>query len=154
LYPEYPGEIVTTVAGKDPQTKAVDTYQVAKQFEESHRDATILKQTPFEDVDVAFVSPDFQQQYSLKAIGDFTNVGPKGKGVTYVAPTDYRTRKSGLKGLHDVYGLSNIKFNGVDAGQQYKAFDNGAGNLGDAFSTNGIFSEGVEQGKYVSLKDT
>lgn len=153
LYPEYLGEILTSVAGKDPAKTDTATYQQVKKFEESERDATILKQTPFQDVDTAFVKADFAKKYNLKSVADLSNVGPKGKGVTYVAQPPNRTRLAGLKGIHEVYGLTNVKFLGAPPGQQYKAVDSGAGNVGDAFSTDPVFSAGVKSGKYVALTD-
>lgn len=153
VYPEYLGEIVTSVAGEKPQKTDVDTYNAAKKFEETHRDATILKETAFQDVDVLFTKAAFAKKYHLKAIPDLANVGAKGAGVTYVAQPPDRTRTAGLKGLHEIYGLSAIKFVGAPAGQQYKAIDNGQGNVGDAFSTDPPFAQGVQSGKYVALKD-
>ncbi len=153
LYPEYLGEIVTSVAKQKPDKTAVATYNAAKKFEESQRDATLLKQTPFQDVDVLFVKTSLAKKDHLKSIGDLTNVGPKGKGTTYVAQPPNRTRYAGLKGLKQAYGLTAMKFVGAPPGQQYKAIDHGNGNVGDAFSTDPTFAAGVKAGKYVALKD-
>lgn len=153
LYPEYLGEIVSSVAKKPPQKTDVDTYNVAKQFEESQRGATLLKQTPFQDVDVLFVKTDFAKKNNLKSIPDLANVGSKGQGVTYVAQPPSRTRFAGLKGLQKAYGLTKVKFVGAPPGQQYKAIDSGNGNVGDAFSTDPAFASGVNAGKYLALKD-
>lgn len=153
LYPEYLGEIVSSVAQEQPKTSLIATYKAASAFEGAHRDATILKQTPFQDTDVLFVTTDFAKKYHLKSIPDLTNVGPKGQGVTYVAQAPNRTRYAGLVGLKKAYGLTDVKFSGAPAGQQYKALKKGAGNVGDAFSTDATFSAGVKAGKYVALKD-
>lgn len=153
LYPEYLGEIVTSVAKEKQPKTAEATYQAAKKFEETNRDATILKQTPFEDVDTLFVKTSFAKKYHLKSVSDLTNVGPKGKGTTYVAQPPNRTRYAGLVGLKKAYGLTAMKFVGAQTGQQYQALDKGSGNVGDAFSTDATFSQGVKSGKYVALKD-
>lgn len=153
LYPEYLGEIVTSVAKKKPQKSGTDTYHAAKKFEETNRNATLLKQTPFQDVDVLFTKTDFAKKYNLESIGDLSNVGPKGKGVTYVAQPASRTRFAGLVGLKKAYGLTNIDFLGASPGQEYKAINSGAANVGDAFSTNPQLAAGVKAGKYKTLKD-
>lgn len=154
LYPEYLGEIVTSVAKKNPQKTNVDTYNAAKKFEKSKRKATILKQTPFQDVDTLFVKTAFAKKYNLKSAADLKNVGAKGQGVTYVAQPPNRTRFAGLKGLQKAYGLTDVKFVGAPPGQQYKAINKGQGNVGDAFSTDPAFASGVNAGKYVALNDT
>ncbi len=153
LYPEYLGEIVTSVAKKPAQKTDTANYSVAKKFEETQRNATILKETPFQDVDVLFAKSGFAKQHNLKSIPDLTNVGPKGKGVVYVAQPPSRTRFAGLVGLQKAYGLTGVKFSGAPAGQQYTAINKGQGNVGDAFSTDPAFSQGVKGGKYVALQD-
>lgn len=153
MYPEYLGEIVSSIANKPSQKTDLATYNVAKQFESSSRSATLLKQTPFQDVDVLFVKSSFAKQHTLKSISDLVNIGPKGKGITYVAQPPTRSRYSGLVGLQQAYGLTAIKFLGAPAGQQYTAIDQGSGNVGDAFSTDPQFGAGVTAGKYVSLTD-
>ncbi|WP_179427013.1 ABC transporter substrate-binding protein [Spelaeicoccus albus] len=154
LYPEYLGEIVSSVAKKSPQKSDVATYNAAKKFEQSHRNATLLKQTPFQDVDVLFVKTAFAKANNLKSVGDLTNVGAKGQGVTYVAQPPSRTRFAGLKGLQKAYGLTKVNFVGAPPGQQYKAINKGQGNVGDAFSTDPAFASGVNAGKYLALNDT
>ncbi|MGH3413114.1 MAG: glycine betaine ABC transporter substrate-binding protein [Marmoricola sp.] len=153
LYPEYLGEIVTSVAKKPAQKTDTDNYKVAKKFEESQRGATLLKETAFQDVDVLFVKSALAKKKHLKSIPDLANVGPKGKGVVYVAQPPSRTRFAGLVGLQKAYGLTDVKFSGAPAGQQYTAINKGQGNVGDAFSTDPPFAAGVKSGKYVALQD-
>jgi osmoprotectant transport system substrate-binding protein len=150
MYPEYTGEIVSSVAGDKTQPKsAEDTFNKAKAFEEKSRGATLLPQTPFEDIDVVIVKPDFAKKYKLKTIGDLKNVGPNGKGVSYAAQPASKTRYQGLVGLQKAYGLTEVKFVGVDVGVYYNALDSGTTNTADAFSTDGQLTSG----KYVTLQD-
>ncbi|MGH3438718.1 MAG: glycine betaine ABC transporter substrate-binding protein [Sciscionella sp.] len=153
MYPEYLGEIVTSVAQQKPQKSAKATYDVAKKFEESKRDATLLKQTPYQDVDVLFVKTDFCKKYNLKSIADLKKVGTNGQGVKYSAQPSARTRLAGFKGLKDVYGLTAAQFVGADVGQSYKAVDTGAANVGDGFSTDPALGLGLDSGKYRTLTD-
>ena len=150
LYPEYTGEILSSVAGDQGRTtSAEETWQKAKAFEESQRGATLLPQTPFQDIDVVIVKPDFAKQHNLKAIGDLNNVGPGGQGVSWAAQPPDRTRYAGLVGMQQAYGLTNVSFVGVDVGVTYNALDTGAANSADAFSTDGQLTTG----KYVALDD-
>ncbi|HEY2205786.1 MAG TPA: glycine betaine ABC transporter substrate-binding protein [Pseudonocardia sp.] len=150
LYPEYTGEILSSVAHDEGRTtSAEETWQKAKAFEESQRGATLLPQTPFEDIDVVIVKPDFAQQHNLKAIPDLKNVGPNGQGVTWAAQPPARTRYAGLVGLQQAYGLTALQFVGVDVGVTYSALDSGTVNSADAFSTDGQLTTG----KYVALDD-
>lgn len=150
MYPEYTGEIVSSVAGDKTQPKsAEDTFNKAKAFEEKSRDATMLPQTPFEDIDVVIVKPDFAKKYKLKSIGDLNNVGPNGQGVSYAAQPASKTRYQGLVGMQKAYGLTKVKFVGVDVGVFYNALDSGTTNTADVFSTDGQLTSG----KYVALQD-
>jgi osmoprotectant transport system substrate-binding protein len=150
LYPEYTGEILSSVAGDQSRTtSAEETFDKAKAFEESQRGATLLPQTPFQDIDVVIVKPDFAAAHQLKAIGDLKNVGPGGQGVSWAAQPPARTRFAGLVGLQQAYGLTNLAFVGVDVGVTYSALDTGAANSADGFSTDGQLTTG----KYVALDD-
>jgi osmoprotectant transport system substrate-binding protein len=149
-YPEYTGEILSSLAhDSSPTTSAEETWQKAKTFEESQRQATLLPQTPFQDVDVVIVKPDFAKQHNLKAIGDLNNVGPGGQGVSWAAQPPDETRYAGLAGMKQAYGLNNVKFVGVDVGVAYPALDGGTVNSADAFSTDGQLTTG----KYTQLDD-
>jgi osmoprotectant transport system substrate-binding protein len=150
FYPEYTGEIVSTVGGyKQPLTSKEDTYNRAKKFEETKRDATLLPQTPFEDIDVVAVKPDFAKKYKLKSIADLENVGPKGKGVKFAAQPPSKTRYQGFLGMQQAYGLTAAEFVGVQVGVTYTALDKGSANTADVFSTDGQLTTG----KYVVLQD-
>ncbi|MGH3623661.1 MAG: glycine betaine ABC transporter substrate-binding protein [Sciscionella sp.] len=150
MYPEYTGEIVSSVAGdKSHPQSAQETYNKAKSFEEKQRGATLLPQTPFEDIDVVVVKPAFAKEHNLSSIGDLSNVGPKGKGVTFAAQPPSKTRYQGYLGLKQAYGLTNVKFVGVQVGVTYSALDSGSANTADVFSTDGQLTSG----KYKALED-
>lgn len=150
LYPEYTGEILAAVAHQTGQTtSAQQTWQQAKAFEEANRGATLLPQTPFQDVDVVIVKPAFAAKYHLKTIADLNNVGSHGKGVSWAAQPPDRTRYAGLVGMQQAYGLTGVAFDGVDVGLTYNALDSGSVDSADAFSTDGQLATG----KYVALAD-
>lgn len=150
MYPEYLGEIATSIAGqpKAPPT-AMQTYQVVQQFEQTQRGATLFQQTPFQDTDVLIVKPQFAQQHQLQAIPDLNRVGPGGQGVTVAAQPPFRTRYNGLVGMQQAYGLTNVQFLGLQAGTTYQALDANQANVADAFSTDAQ----LLSGNYVQLAD-
>lgn len=150
MYPEYLGEIETSIADFDRAANSPEeTFNRAKQFEETQRNATILPQTPFQNTDVLIVKPDFAQQHGLATVQDLSKVGPQGEGVTLAAQPPFETRFNGLVGMKEVYGLTAVKFNGVDVGLTYQALDGGNVNVADAFSTDGQLTTG----NYVALDD-
>lgn len=148
-YAEYLGEIETSIAGGEVGKAPEATYNTAKQFEEQKRDATLFKQTPFENTDVLITTPDFAKKHNLKSVADLAKVGDAGSEVTLAAQPPFETRFNGLKGMKSEYGLTGVKFTGVDPGLQYKVLDQGQANVADAFSTDGQ----LNGDKYVTLDD-
>ncbi|HZD64571.1 MAG TPA: glycine betaine ABC transporter substrate-binding protein [Acidimicrobiales bacterium] len=150
LYPEYTGEIVSTVAGQKQGNSAAATYTKAKAFEQAHRSGTLLKQTAFQDVDDLVVKPAFAHKYHLKTVGDLKNVGPpNGKKVLLGAQPSFQHRYEGVVGIKKAYGVTGLTFKPLPVGVDYHALDSGSINVADAFSTDGQ----LLSGKYVSLKD-
>ena len=149
MYPEYLGEIVTSVAKQPAPTSASGTYNAAKQFEESQRQGTVTLQTPFQDVDTIVTPAAYAQQHGLQSVGDLSKVGPGGQGVTVAGPVEFQTRQTGLVGMKQVYNLPNLGFLPAQAGSQYQALDQGSAQSADAFSTD----YQLLGGKYTPLSD-
>jgi osmoprotectant transport system substrate-binding protein len=135
MYPEYLGEIVTTVAKQPAPPSASTTYNAAKQFEETQRQSTVLLQTPFQDTDTIVVPVAYAQQHGLASVADLGKVGPGGQGVTVAAPVEFKTRQTGFLGMQQQYGLTGLGFLSAQAGSQYQALDQNAAQAADAFST-------------------
>ena len=149
MYPEYLGEIVTSVAKQPAPTSASATYNAAKQFEESQNQGTVTLQTPFEDVDTIVTTAPYAQQHGLASVGDLGKVGPGGQGVTVAGPVEFQTRQTGLVGMKQEYNLPNLGFLPAQAGSQYQAIDQGSAQAADAFSTD----YQLLGGKYTPLTD-
>ncbi|HZD66594.1 MAG TPA: glycine betaine ABC transporter substrate-binding protein [Acidimicrobiales bacterium] len=149
LYPEYTGEIVSTIAKKKQKPSAAGTWHQAKTFEAAHRNATVLPQTPFEDINVILVKPAFAKKYHLASIGDLNHVGPHGKGVILGGPPSNRTRYEGLVGMQKAYGLTGVKYKGLPIGVYYNALNSGSLNAAMALSTDAELGTG----SYHILKD-
>lgn len=134
MYPEYLGEIVTSVAHQPAPTSALQTYNEANQFIQTQQGALTL-QTPFQDVDTAVTTAAYAQQHGLQSIGDLGKVGPGGQGVTVAGPVEFQTRQTGFVGMKQAYNLPNLGFLPAQAGSQYTALDQGSAQVADAFST-------------------
>jgi osmoprotectant transport system substrate-binding protein len=153
-YPEYLGEIASTLADKPSQGSATATYRVAKSFEQSQRNATIFQQTPYQNVDVLFVQPGFCKKHHLHTIGDLRGLGDGGVGVIFTAQQAAKDRYEGYEGLKKAYGLPRARFYGVAVGgETLDAVEKGTANVGDAFSTTSKFVQAVNSGRFVTLKD-
>jgi osmoprotectant transport system substrate-binding protein len=145
-YPEYTGELVSTIGHQNTKPKSEDeAYDIAKKFVEGQGFA-LTQKTPFFDRDTVAVKNDFAQKNGLKQIGDLKKLGSK---VIYGSPPDARTRFQGLVGLRQVYGLTKLQFKPLAIGLQYQALDQDKINAADVFTTDGQLAGG----KYTLLDD-
>src|ERR1700722_17271331 len=102
LYPEYTGEILSTIAGyTNNPTSATAAYQQASAYAKK-KGLTLLKPTPFYDSDALAVTAAYAKKYHLKTISDLKKLGSK--VVLGGAPT-FATRFEGLLGLKKDYGI-------------------------------------------------
>jgi len=146
MYPEYTGVILSEIAHQTKRpSDPDDAYAAVKKFHEG-RGFTLLEKTPFFDSDAIAVKPAYAKKYNLKEVGDLKNVSGK---VTVGAPPEFRTRFSGLVGMKDEYGLTNLSMRPLSIGLQYKALDSGRVDAADVFTTDGA----LQRGSYVVLKD-
>ena len=145
-YPEYTGEIISTLFGKNnrPST-AEQAYAQAKQLVGT-QGLALTQKTPFFDRDVLAVLTSYAQKNGLKQTGDLKKLGSK---VTYGAPPESRTRYQGLLGLRQAYGLTKMKFKPLAIGLQYKALDDGDVQTATVFTTDGQ----LQGNKYTELTD-
>ena len=135
LYPEYTGEIVSTVAGQAMPGSAAAAYQHAKAFEQAHRSGTLLQQTPFEDKNVVVIKSSLASKDHIASVGDLAKVGAHGKGVTMGGPPEDRTRYEGLVGMRKAYGLTGLVYKGFTIGAYYTALSQGSINAALGGST-------------------
>lgn len=145
-YPEYTGELVSTIGHQNTKPKSeTEAYDAAKKFVEG-KGLALTQKTPFFDRDTVAVKADFAQKNGLKQIGDLKKLGSK---VLYGSPPDARTRFQGLVGLRQAYGLTKLQFKPLAIGLQYQALDQGKINAADVFTTDGQLAGG----KYALLDD-
>jgi osmoprotectant transport system substrate-binding protein len=144
-YPEYTGIVLTAIAHDNksyPTPQA--TYDAVKKFE-TGRGYTVLTMTPFSDVDALATKPAYAKQHKLTAVPDLKGVGRFALG----APPEFKTRFTGLVGMKQVYGVTNVNFKPLAIGLQYKALDGGQIQVADVFTTDGQ----LQRGSYTVLKD-
>lgn len=145
VYPEYVGEIDQTVFHKTTLPKtALGWWQLAVSLN-AKRGITVLKPTPFFDVDAIAVRKADAQKYGLKTVADLKKVPNASVG----ARPEFKDREEGFKGMVDVYGLGKMKYVSLDQGLTYQALDQKKVFSIDVFSTD----PQLASGKYVVLRD-
>jgi osmoprotectant transport system substrate-binding protein len=144
-YPEYSGIVLTAIAHDNksyPSPQA--TYDAVTKFENG-RGYTVLAMTPFSDVDALATKPAYANQHKLTQVPDLKKVGR----FTLGAPPEFKTRFTGLVGMKQVYGITNVNFKPLAIGLQYKALDAGQIQVANVFTTDGQ----LQRGSYTILKD-
>jgi osmoprotectant transport system substrate-binding protein len=161
LYPEYTGEIISTLtnialgapggaaagAAPAPPQSWQQAYEQAASFED-RRGFTLLQPTPFQDTDKIIVLKAFAARHHLTTIEQLKGLGP----VKFGAYAPEQTRYEGYVGLQQAYGLGNLQFVGLAAGGPiYAALDSGRVQVADGFSTDPQLRTG--KSRYVVLSD-
>jgi len=137
-YPEYLGVALTVVAGQeDAAGSAAETYRLAKSFYAGRGDA-LSEQTPFENVDAIATTQFFAQRRGLLSVMDLRGL----PSFTLGARPEFAARFQGLKGLQEVYGLTNAEFKPIAIGAQYRALDAGDVGAANVFTTDGQLASG------------
>jgi osmoprotectant transport system substrate-binding protein len=144
-YPEYTGETVATVAGKNVLTpSAAETAKIAKDFY-AKRGQVAIGPTPFEDVDAVAATKAYAQKNGLQSVADLKKLPSFSIG----ARPEFKNRFVGLAGMKKEYGIDNAKFRQLALGLQYQALDKGNIDTANVFSTDAQLASG----KYTVLKD-
>jgi osmoprotectant transport system substrate-binding protein len=141
----YTGTVLSVVAGEevsglDPE----ETYREVKAFY-AGRGMAVSAMTPFENVDAIATTDSYAQQRGLEQIGDLRKLN----SFTLGARPEFEDLYLGLKGLQEVYGLTNAKFKPITVGAQYTALDEDDIDAANAFSTD----PQLESGDYTVLED-
>jgi osmoprotectant transport system substrate-binding protein len=137
-YPEYLGVALTVAARReDAGDSAAETYRLAKDFY-AQRGQALSEQTPFENVDAIATTQFFAQQRGLRTLSDLRKL----RSFTLGARPEFAERVQGLKGLQEVYGLTNAEFKPIAIGAQYRALDEGDIEAANVFTTDGQLASG------------
>lgn len=150
-YPEYTWEVITAVGGQQGRniTTAQQAYNVANQIE--HKQGfELLNMTPFTDANALAARSSYAKQYHLTTIAQLKGLGTGGSNVVYCDAPENRTLWTGLVGLRQAYGLTNIQFKGLGFGLLPQALLKGQCDVADIFQTDPSYI----QYPFVALKDT
>jgi osmoprotectant transport system substrate-binding protein len=145
LYPEYLG-IAYTVTFKKTKfpASANATYATVKRLYKG-KGYTVLRMTPFQDVDAVAVLRTTAKKYGLKKVSDLKKV----PDLTLAAFPEFKTRETGLVGMKKRYGVTDVKFTPLAGISAYKLLDDKKVLAAGVFSTD----PPLATSKYVVLKD-
>ena len=137
-YPEYMGVALTVAARQENAgDSAAETYRLAKDFY-AERGQALSEQTPFENVDAIATTQFFAQRRGLLSLMDLRKL----PSFTLGARPEFAERVQGLKGLQEVYGLTNAEFKPIAIGAQYRALDAADVEAANVFTTDGQLASG------------
>jgi glycine betaine/choline ABC-type transport system substrate-binding protein len=144
-YVAYTGTVLSIVAKQDVTGLGPEeTYEKAKAFYDT-RDMAMSAMTPFQNKDAIATTAQFAQSEQLRTIEDLKQL----KSFGFAARPEFEDLYLGLKGLQDLYGLTNAKFEAVPLGDQYEALDAGKADAVNAFTTD----PQLVGGQYAVLED-
>ena len=146
LVPEYSGAFLHYL---DPDSTAATAKEVAAELKEKlPAGIAMLTPSPAEDKDVLAVTKATADKYSLTTISDLKPIAGE---IVLGGPPEWKSRKQGVVGLRDLYGLNFKEFVPLDAGGTLTmtALTNGQIQAGDLFSTD----PGLVANNLVALED-
>jgi osmoprotectant transport system substrate-binding protein len=144
-YPEYLGVAVSVVAGdQERATSAEGTYRRAQDFY-AGRGQTISEPTPFVNVDAIGTTVAFATANGLETVADLKKLDR----FTLGARPEFEDRFQGLRGMREVYGITNARFVELAQGITYQALDDATVDTINVFSTD----PQLASGDYVVLED-
>ncbi|MDH6196296.1 osmoprotectant transport system substrate-binding protein [Mycobacterium frederiksbergense] len=132
LVPEYSGAFLHYL---DPDSTAATSEAVSSELKDKlPAGIAMLTPSPAEDKDVLAVTKDTADKYALKTISDLQPIAGQ---LALGGPPEWKSRKQGVVGLREVYGLNFKEFIPLDAGGTLTmtALTNGQIQAGDLFST-------------------
>lgn len=111
VLPEYNGALLARV---DPESTAATTEDVNAALAESLPEGlSILESAPGENKDALVVTDETAERYNLTTIADLAPVAGE---LTLGGPPEFETRRQGVVGLREVYGVEFQKFVPTDTG--------------------------------------
>jgi osmoprotectant transport system substrate-binding protein len=144
IYPEYTATMLrVTFKRKTLPTTASATYALAKRLYEK-RGQTLLRRTPFQDVDVIAVTRATAARYGLRTIGDLREV----PDLTITGFPEWESRwRARIGRTYGVRGFEFVPLAGISA---YTLLDQGDVEAADVFTTD----PQLLSNKYVQLRDS
>ena len=147
IIPEYNGALLSTSV--DTKSTATSTAEVNAALKAKLPSTVeILNSAPAQDKDSITVTQATAAKYHLKSISDLS---PVAKNFVIGGPSEFKTRKDGIVGLKDVYGLTFKSFSPLDESGPItiSALKSGKVQAADVFTT----TPQIVTDKFVSLAD-
>lgn len=150
LIPEYTGNTLNYYVAQNGTTNdATDPDAIYEALKKNLPEGlTILDKSSAQDKDALVVTKKTADKYKLKSI---TDLEPVASQLIMGAGPEFETRKAGLIGLKDIYGIQFKSFTTLDSGGPLtvNAVKDGSVDIGDIFTTD----PSIEQNNFVVLTD-
>ncbi|HVL97769.1 MAG TPA: ABC transporter substrate-binding protein [Egibacteraceae bacterium] len=136
---EYAGALLSHLTGGTDSTD-VDAIMEELRAELEDEGIAVLDPSPAENRNALVVTPETAEQYDLSTVSDLAPVGGE---LVLGGPPEYRTRRIGLPGLEEVYGIEFASFRDLDAGGvlTIAALEQGDIDVGVLFTTQGVIDD-------------
>lgn len=135
---DYAGALLAFLTGG---TDSTDTDQIMEDLrDELGEEIAVLDPSPAENRNALVVTAETADEHGLVAVSD---LAPISDGLVLGGPPEYRTRRIGLPGLKEVYGIEFAEFRDLDAGGPLtiSALEQGDIDVGVLFTTQGVIDE-------------
>ncbi|MEU6035816.1 ABC transporter substrate-binding protein [Actinomadura sp. NPDC047616] len=146
VFPEYNGALLAYVDKENPASTSQEVDAALKQ--KLPPELEILNPAPAEDKDTLAVTQATATKHNLKTIADLK---PVAKDMVLGGPPEFKTRKQGLVGLEQVYGLKFKEFKSLDTAGPITVSNLSKGQVQAAnlFSTDAA----IKKNGFVALQD-
>lgn len=146
LVPEYTGVLLHYFDESATVTESEAVYEALTAAVPD--ELSVLNMSSAEDKDAIAVTQETADKYSLASIEDLAPVAGK---LVLGGPPEWKTRRQGVKGLADVYGVEFSSFRVLDAGGPLtvQALKNGQIDAADLFTTD----PSIQEDGFVVLTD-
>ncbi|MET8579852.1 ABC transporter substrate-binding protein [Streptomyces collinus] len=149
VLPEYNGALLAYLDPKAAPSSVMETTSaILKKLDPK---LTVPMYSPAQNKDSVTVNASTAKKYHLTEKSSIADLKPVAKDLTIGASPEFQTRRQGLVGLKDVYGLEFKSFKALDAGGPLTqtALTKNAVQVGDIFTTDPT----IAKEKFVVLQD-
>lgn len=149
VLPEYNGSLLAYLDPEAEQKSAQDVNAAVKA--KLDKSLTLLESSPAEDKDSVALNARTAKKYGLTAASTLADLKEAAPDLVIGGSPEFQTRRQGLKGLKDVYGLEFKSFKALDAGGPLtqEALTRDTVQAADIFTTDPT----IVKEKFVVLKD-
>lgn len=148
ILPEYTGALLAHVS-EGEELPATKEKAVIKALRKAlPPEIVMLEPSSAQDKDTLVVRPETAEEYGLET---FSDLAPVADQLVVGGPPEMKTRRVGLPGMKDVYGVEFKEFRSLDAGGPVTtgALENGSIDVARMFTTQGV----IDARGWVVLED-